>query len=100
MPNTDLAGTSSDRFLVSGDLLFSTVGKLLREGERYIASAPQPVFDLSGAERCNSAGLALLLEWLEIGMQRDLRPQFVNLPSSLERIAKLSNVDQLLLSSN
>ncbi|MCB1856685.1 MAG: STAS domain-containing protein [Gammaproteobacteria bacterium] len=91
-----IEAVSADRLLVSGDLVFSTVGGLLAASRSLMAATRQPVIDLSGVQRCDSAGLALLFEWLEIGAMRHARPVFVNLPAPLLGIARLSNAESLL----
>jgi len=54
------------------------------------------VVDLSGVERANSAGLALLLEWLEVAHAGGLSLSYVHLPESLQRLAAVSNLDAVL----
>lgn len=96
MPKASLRVVDSERFSISGDLVFATVGRLLEEGKQHLATARQPVFDLAGVERCDSAGLALLIEWLDIAMARGVRPVFQNVPKALQGIAKLSNAESLI----
>ena len=45
----------------------------------------------------DSAGLALLLEWLRWGRSERRAVAFQNLPEKLVAIARLSGVDELLL---
>jgi len=75
---------------------FATVAPLLAEGERLLRG-PGPVeIDLAGVTSANSAGLALLLEWLDLARRRQLRLHFRNLPESLVRLAELTNLGDLL----
>ena len=46
--------------------------------------------------RADSAGLAVLLDWLAWGRRRSHRVSLENLPASLLAIAKISEVDGLL----
>ena len=88
--------TESGTFLVSGDLTFATVAPLLEEGSRLLAGITGPVIDLREVTHCDSAGLALLLEWLDRGQAKGAQIRFRHLPESLLRIARLSNLDSLL----
>lgn len=79
-----------------GDLGFESVGALLHEGLRQFGRNRQWVVDMAGVGRANSAGLALLLEWLDHGRQQGVSLRFRHLPPSLEAIAQVSNVLHLL----
>ncbi len=81
---------------VSGELVFATAPQLLGEGESLFQGQRELIIDLGGVQRCDSAGLALLLEWLERGRSRGLSIRYRNIPESLMRIARLSNVASLL----
>ncbi len=83
-------------FEVEGVLDFDSVVSLLAESERMFSGRKQLVLDLSGVREANSAGLALLLEWLEMARRRDLTLHFRKLPDSLKRLAKLTNSSGLL----
>ena len=52
--------------------------------------------DLGGVTSANSAGLALLLEWLDLARSRRVDLHYLNLPESLVRIADFSNLQSLL----
>ena len=94
---TDLGGGF---YKVTGDLDFSSVAPLAAEGERLFAGAeagPTPLnIDLAGVGQANSAGLALLLEWLDQARGRGLTLSFTNFPNSLARIAAITNLTGLL----
>ncbi|MES9872079.1 MAG: STAS domain-containing protein [Candidatus Sedimenticola sp. 20ELBAFRAG] len=81
---------------VSGDLLFSTVRYLLHEGVSMFAGHQELVFDLADVRHSDSAGLALLLEWLDRAEAAGVSLSFQNVPDSLLRIARLSNAEELL----
>jgi phospholipid transport system transporter-binding protein len=91
-----IAATGEDALLVSGDLVFSTVGGLLERAGPMLATARNPVVDLASVVNCDSAGLALLLEWVAVGARAGKRVRFLNLPQAMAGIARLSNADTLL----
>jgi len=91
-----LTATGPGQYRVTGDLDFASVGALVVEGERVFAASPTARIDLQGVGQANSAGLALLLEWLEQAKRRDQRIELVNLPESLARIATVTTLAGLL----
>jgi phospholipid transport system transporter-binding protein len=88
----------SGRVAVTGELTFATarearqLGTLVLEGSR----AERIVIDCAGVTRADSAGLAVLLDWLAWGRRRSRAVTFENLPASLVAIARISEVDGLL----
>jgi len=54
------------------------------------------VIDCSGVARADSAGLAVLLDWLAWGRRKSRTVSLENLPASLLAIAKISEVEGLL----
>lgn len=74
----------------------TTVSALVAEAQALFPKSGRLRVDLSGVELANSAGLALLLEWMDLARSRHLDLRFLNLPGSLERIAAISNLGTLL----
>lgn len=96
VPQASVSLTGEDTILVSGDLVFSTVVRLLEQVGPMLTKAPNPVVDLASVVNCDSAGLVLLLEWVAVGARAGKRVRFLNLPPALVGIAQLSNADILL----
>ena len=90
---------TSGRVVVSGELTFGTarearqLGVLVLEGSQ----AQRIVVDCAAVTRADSAGLAVLLDWLAWGRRRSRTVALENLPASLVAIARISEVDGLLL---
>ena len=89
-------GDGEGLLLVSGDLVFVTVPALLEKASRLLAGRREVAIDLAEVTHADSAGLALLLEWIDRGRSDGCLIRFRNIPSSLLRIARLSNVEALL----
>lgn len=96
MSGARLISVGSGRLRVEGTLDFSTVSALVGEAESLFPTRGRLRIDLAGVESANSAGLALLLEWLDRARVRRLELQYLNLPDSLQRIASISNLGHLL----
>ena len=88
----------SGRIVVTGELTFATardarqLGVLVFESSR----AERIVVDCAGVTRADSAGLAVLLDWLSWARRRSRAVSLENLPASLLAIARISEVDGLL----
>lgn len=54
------------------------------------------IFDLSGVEKTDSAGLALLVEWMAWGEKHQKPIRFVNIPRQMMDIARVSGLDRIL----
>jgi phospholipid transport system transporter-binding protein len=88
---------ADERARIQGSLVFTTVTLLLPAGSEAIERGQAAVIDLSGVTASDSSGLALLIEWLSVakGAQRALR--YENLPSQLQQLARLSEIEELLV---
>lgn len=88
--------TAEGQFLVSGDLDFHTVPGILTASQSLIAGSQSITIDLSGVESSNSAGLALLVEWMRFADSKNCSITFQNLPNQMKQIAQLCGVDKKL----
>ena len=103
MSNTSVKGPTiseagEGRFVVTGELTFATAREARESGilalER--SRAERIVVDCAGVTRADSAGLAVLLDWLAWGRRKSRAVSLTNLPESLVAIARISEVDGLL----
>ena len=88
-----------DRSRVSGSLHFTTVSALLPLGVDAIDSGKAAVIDLAGVTGSDSSGLALLIEWLSVAKAAGRALRYDNIPSQLHQLARLSEVEELLVPS-
>lgn len=81
---------------VSGDLVFATALKLRRQGEQLIpAMEDRIVVDLAAVTRVGSVGLSVLLCWLRQAGQLNKSLNFINPPTALTDICRVSGLDNL-----
>jgi phospholipid transport system transporter-binding protein len=86
-----------DLLRVSGELSYATVPELLERGAALLAGRSARVrLDLGGVIRADSAGLALLIEWLRIARGRRADIEFRNIPPQMLVIARVSGLDRML----
>jgi phospholipid transport system transporter-binding protein len=86
-----------ERSRVIGLLGFGTVTRLLPVGAAAIEGGRAAVIDLGGVTGGDSAGLALLIEWLSVAKGAQRSVCYENVPTQLRQLAHLSEVDELLL---
>lgn len=91
-----LTATGPGVFALTGPVTFATAGALLDAGRAQFGGHSAIAVNLKGVSRVDSAGLALLLEWLRQARVGRRAMTFTALPEKLLAIARLSGVDGLL----
>jgi phospholipid transport system transporter-binding protein len=99
-PGDDRARLSAqgDRLQVVGVLDLDSVVGLLEAGRRAIEALPDSgaVLDLSGVQRSDSSGLAVVVDWLRVARRRGLDLVVEGTPAQLLDIARLSGLEGLM----
>jgi len=85
-----------DSFLLRGDLSFSTVMDLSRQSIGMLWQGETVTLDLTGVTRTDSAGLALLVEWLRVARRKGKTIRFRNIPEQMMAVAQVVGLDSLL----
>lgn len=80
---------------ISGELDFKTSQALSADISSWPNSGEINV-DLAEVGHCNSAALALLLEWMKIAQQKDRQIKYHNTPEQLLIIARAYGIEQQL----
>ncbi|MET0071072.1 MAG: STAS domain-containing protein [Candidatus Thiodiazotropha sp.] len=83
-------------FHVQGDMTFSSVRDLLQRSTELFSSVDELEVDLSQVDHADSAGLALVLEWMAQAGERNAKIVFTGIPESMISIARLCQVESLL----
>jgi phospholipid transport system transporter-binding protein len=81
---------------VCGDLTFVTVNDLLNSARTVFATIPILDIDLSKVSCSDSAGLALLIDWMRSAKQQNKNIVFHNIPAQMLAMAHASGLDELL----
>lgn len=82
---------------LQGELTFDTVNEFLQRSKSLLIER-SITFDLQQITRSDSAGLSLLIALMRYSKHQGRDIRFINLPKKLLMIAKVSGVEQLLLS--
>ena len=97
MREVHIKQTGDGQFAVEGELSKFTVPSIIQHAHQLLQSASQNILiDLQGVTRTDSAGLALLLEWMSIAQDKALQIHFRNLPAQLSKIAEVSDLEDIL----
>jgi len=92
----ELKALGAGRFQVTGELGFDTVKPLLVASEAQFAAESQLDIDLAGVTHGDSAGLALLIEWLRRARQAGKALRYTGMPGQLRALARISDVEEVL----
>jgi len=84
------------RFEIVGDLGFQSVVKALEESKSLFAGHSSIELDLARVRRADSAGLALMLEWVNWARRNAHELRFSNIPAQIISIAQISEVEDML----
>jgi phospholipid transport system transporter-binding protein len=84
---------SDEWVILSGDLTFATINKKATQLIDFKKINHELVIDLAGIKKSDSAGLALLIEWLKISQKSLAQLRFKNIPTQLITLAKLSGFE-------
>ena len=80
-----------------GRLTFATARHACALGEPFFSSAGAALeVDCRGITASDSAGLAVLLEWLSIARRAGRNLRYSHLPSGLAALARISEVEEFL----
>jgi phospholipid transport system transporter-binding protein len=93
-----LVATGSGRYEAAGALTFATARRARELGERLLKGADGAALeiDCAGVTASDSAGLAVLIDWLGTARHAGARLRYSHLPAGLNALASISEVEELL----
>ena len=94
MSQLNIIKESTGHFVIDGDLTFATIDKQTFKSFSFLKAAKEITIDLSRVSSTDSAGLALMIEWIKYSRQNRTQIAFKNIPEQLLNLAKLSGFDQ------
>ena len=96
MSDFTLEDHGGGRFALSGEMSFESAERILQASEKPFAKHTSLEIDLSGVTMSDSAGLALLLEWVTWANHTVREIRYTGMPERVMAIAKTTEVDGLL----
>jgi phospholipid transport system transporter-binding protein len=85
---------------VAGELTFETVPALYQDSLGWFAGTGELVIDLAQVTRADSAGLALLIEWLRVADKAGCRARLANIPQQVQTLIRINGLHGALLSGS
>jgi phospholipid transport system transporter-binding protein len=90
----DIREVEAGRYVVEGDLTFAAIDKkTLSASFQSIRGSDKICIDMSGVGTTDSAGLALMIEWIRHAKEHNTRLIFKHIPDQLVTLAKLSGFE-------
>ena len=83
-------------FVLHCDLTFATVNEVLSESLPLFSGQTSICIDLKDVGESDSAGLALLIEWVSWARENNCDLRFENIPQQLRTMAEISEVSGLI----
>ena len=96
MSEYTLEDLGEGRFALSGEMTFATAENILRASEAPFEEHTQLEIDMSEVTDSDSAGLALLLEWVTWANHSVREIRFAGIPDTILAIARTTEVEPLL----
>jgi len=81
------------QFVIDGDLTFATIDKETVKSLAFLTTAKEITIDLSRVPCTDSAGLALMIEWIRYARTKKTQIRFKKIPKQLLNLARLSGFD-------
>jgi phospholipid transport system transporter-binding protein len=89
--NQDLA-----RVVIEGELSYGTASAVLEKANALFAKLDALEIDLAAVSRSDSAGVAVLVDWMRYAKQTNKNVVFHNIPAQILAIASASGLDDVL----
>jgi phospholipid transport system transporter-binding protein len=84
------------RFAIRGTFGFTTVSDILERSRTLFDGVSVIKVDFSGVTDADSAGLALLLEWVSWAKSAARELRFFDIPPQIQAVARISEVEEIL----
>ena len=96
MTEFGITATAPGRFEAHGAMSYESAARALQAGLVLIPHGSQCTIDLSKVSEADSAGLAVLVEWLATARLRKTTIHYEGIPAQILAVARISDLDELL----
>ena len=96
MSENGLASRGGGTFEMSGQLTFQTVPQFeTHAGSLLQGDAPSVTIDMRGVTLADSAGLALMIEWLQRARAAKREIVFTNIPEQVSHLIRVNGLERV-----
>lgn len=95
----EIATVGDARLQATGDLTFTTAAAALRDGLSLLTRNGTWIVDLEGVTSGDSAGVAVLVEWIAAVRAAGGSIRYENVPAQMRAIVRIADLEDLLLST-
>ena len=95
MQDIEISSPKLGSYLLKGSLIFNTINKVLLNTLDFKQAPSSITIDLQQVSEIDSAGLALLIEWIKFARVHQTKLYFTNIPAQLTALAKLSYISEV-----
>ncbi|MDT4330374.1 STAS domain-containing protein [Methylomonas sp. MED-D] len=89
-----LSELAPGHYAVTGNLTFASIDRQSLKSFKFLKGMDSICIDLAQVGTTDSAGLALMIEWIKQSRASRVRLTFKNVPAQLLALAKLSGFDE------
>jgi phospholipid transport system transporter-binding protein len=94
MSKLSIASKGDGEWLIHGELTFTSIQGKFIDSPPFLRGGKEIILDFSHVTNTDSAGLALMIEWIKLSRHQHAKLQFRNVPKQLLNLAKLSGLDK------
>ena len=95
-----LEACDDGNFVIYGDLDFHSIINLWEQSDKLFPAktscAAALKVNLAKVNRCDSSGVALLVDWLRQAREHEQELKFVNIPAQMQAIIRVTDLEELL----
>ncbi|MDA8561963.1 hypothetical protein N9L02_02480 [Gammaproteobacteria bacterium] len=84
-----------NEIFVEGVINFNSVDDIFKNSVSLLRKHDCLNFNLAKVSSANSASIALIIEWIKYSKKNNLRILFLNIPDSINSLAKVCGVDDM-----
>ena len=96
MGTFDITAAAPGRLEARGTICYDSAARALQAGLALIPRGQPCTIDLSNVTEADSAGLAVLVEWLATARKRNSSIHYEGIPAQILAVARISDLDDLL----
>lgn len=88
--------TTAKHFRITGDLTLATVTEVMAQAAPLFSDVTEITVDLADVNHSDSAGLAILIEWMRVAAAANKTIVFQHIPKQMMAIAQTTGLDTIL----